>query len=518
MIQRMTMFVDPSLAPNQYNSSTNSAANNHPNSQFHSPSSTPLRRHMRHTASPSPLVQQPSINRHSSNMRQSSTFTQRSGSLHFQYQGSTYELRDNQYAKHSADLREVNNKTDLVHFYEEMQSDAITYNIFLQQFDLLKSWQKYITNTLPPTCIFDDLTINDNTIEAYNRMKNAIYTKLTKSTINDAEYKAIIKHGSIGKDGFEILYELMTHCHPKLMVATSKLRDTNPRPHIDDQESVYSYLEKLTTWLTIEQINGLQHSDNQVLNIVMEEMSTDSKYEAAIQGINAELTIHDTFQRMHGPKDLPENLKLYNLPSTILSFYNKEDRNTLFPTDESTSPVINTINSTAIIPSSEQITENESSILAKQLVAVTSDPQQAHVLLAREGIDEECEGCGLYGHNVYKTGCDRCAQFLLIQRYLDRNPKQSKFILTKYKQHQQELMKERQKRQESRSFQRSRQNNNSASQDKRRQPYSGKSRKARVQTLQAAIENVLQSDSESSNDAESFNSAESHEGQTESQE
>ena len=98
----------------------------------------------------------------------------------------------------------MDDKTDLVHYYEEIQSDAITYNIFLQQFDLLKPWQKYVTNTLPPTCIFDELTLNDNTIDAYNRMKNALYTKLSKSSINDVEYKAIIKHGSIGNDGFEI--------------------------------------------------------------------------------------------------------------------------------------------------------------------------------------------------------------------------------------------------------------------------------------------------------------------------
>ena len=68
-----------------------------------------------------------------------------------------------------------------------------------------------------------NLNAIDNTINAYNCMKYALYTKLNKSEFNDPEYKAIIRHGSIGKDGFEILYELMTHCHPRLMVATSKV-------------------------------------------------------------------------------------------------------------------------------------------------------------------------------------------------------------------------------------------------------------------------------------------------------
>ena len=99
----------------------------------------------------------------------------------FRYQSSEFELRDQQYNKNSSDLREVTTKTDLVHFYEEMQLDAISYNIFLQQFDLLSPWAKYTTNTLPSTCIFTQLTHADNTVDAYNRMKNALYTKLAKS-------------------------------------------------------------------------------------------------------------------------------------------------------------------------------------------------------------------------------------------------------------------------------------------------------------------------------------------------
>ena len=100
-------------------------------------------------------------------------------------------------------------------------------------------------------------------------MKNALYAKISNSEIEDSEYKAIIKHGSIGKDGFEVLYDLMTLCHPKLMVATSKIRDTNERPHLEDNESIYEFAEKITTWLTIEQIEGVQHSDDKILNIFM---------------------------------------------------------------------------------------------------------------------------------------------------------------------------------------------------------------------------------------------------------
>ena len=464
-------------------------------SNIQSPTSpTPLRRHMRYNATPSPLAN-PSGHRPTF---QRTSFAHRSGSLYFKYQGSDYELRDSQYAKNSAELREVNDKTDLVHFYEEMQSDAITYNIFLQQFDLLQPWQKYITETLPPTCIFDNLTIQENTIDAYNRMKNALYTKLSKSQINDPEYKAIVKHGSIGKDGFEILYELMTHCHPKLMVASTKIRDTNPRPHIDDQESIYSYLEKLTTWLTIEQINGMQHNDDQILNIVMEEMRSDTRYQAAIDGISSELTIRDTFQRMHGSSQFPENLKLYNLPSTIMSYYSKEEKMSLFPTDNSLSPVVQSLKPTAAVLTNNTTQNSESNDLAQAILQITTDPKQAQVLLAREGVDEQCEGCGLYGHNVFQTGCDRCAQFILIQRYLEKHPSHTKPILAKYKAHQQELMKERKKRKEKRE---------PFKKDKSKSSYSFKSRKARIQRIHDALDHALLPPSESSDEEESYASA-----------
>ena len=76
---------------------------------------------------------------------------------------------------------------------------------------------------------------------------NKLKRKISKSEVKDPEYKAIVKHGSIGKDGFEVLYDLMTLCHPKLMVATNKIRDTNERPHLNENESIYSYAEKLTT-------------------------------------------------------------------------------------------------------------------------------------------------------------------------------------------------------------------------------------------------------------------------------
>jgi hypothetical protein len=360
-------------------------------------------------------------------------YFQRSGTLTFRYLGDEYELRDGQYTKNSSDLRSVKTKNDLLHYYEEMQSDAITYNIFLQPFDQLQPWVKYTSNTLPTTCMFKELNLNDNTVDAYNRMKNALYSKLRTSMFHDPEYKAIVKHGSIGKDGFEVLYELMTHCHPKLMVATSKVRSTNQRPELDSNDSIYTFVEKLETWLTIKSISGLQHTDDQILDITMEQMRTDARYNLAVQSINSELVMRDVYTRTHGVNIFPEHLKLYNLPGTVMSYYPKDERSTLFPTEDTTDAIVS---KSVANETSNYSTPQGLNDLVKAIVNVTAAPTNAQIKLAREGVAENCEGCGMWGHNVFKTGCDKCAQYILIKRFLEKNEDSVKPILTKYKKHQ----------------------------------------------------------------------------------
>ena len=66
--------------------------------------------------------------------------------------------------------------------------------------------------------------------------------------------------------------------------------------------------------------------------------------------------------------------------------------------------------------------------------------------LTHERIDETCGGCSMYGHNVYETGCDHCAQYILTQRYLENNPQSVKTILGKNRQHQKNMQLQRQSR------------------------------------------------------------------------
>jgi hypothetical protein len=106
---------------------------------------------------------------------------------------------------------------------------AVTFNIFLKPFESLTIWNQS-PNTILTTCMFVTIEVENNTVDAYCRMKSSLYTKLTKTTFVNAEHNAIIQHSGIQQDSFEILYDLMSHCHPKLVLATTKYRKTNQRP------------------------------------------------------------------------------------------------------------------------------------------------------------------------------------------------------------------------------------------------------------------------------------------------
>ena len=283
----------------------------------------------------------------------------------------------------------------------------------------------------------------DNTINAYNRMKNALYTKLNKSTFHDLEHKAIIRHGSIGKDGFEILYKLMTHCHPRLMIATTKVQSTNPRPQLDSDDSIYSYVEKLETRRTIESIGGLNHTDDQILNIILEQLVTEPRYEPAVQSINSELTMRDMYActTPSGTTPFPDNLKLYNLPSTIMSFYGKEEKKLLFPNNDSGPGSISSLTPTSMSTITESTTGLTNGIQA--IIKLVAAPSNAQISVARKGTDGTCPGCGMFGHDLFTSGCGKCAQYVLIRRFLEKNPDQISPLLSKYKKHQAERAKQR---------------------------------------------------------------------------
>jgi hypothetical protein len=408
---------------------------------------------------------------------------QRSGTLTFEYNNDHYELRDGDFNKNTVKLIAVTTKSDLVNLYKQIQTLAVTYNIFVEQFDKLQLWSRS-SDTIPPTCIFHTLDINTNTVDAYRRMKSALYTKLSHVKFDHPQYQAIIKHGSITQDGFEILYDLMTYCHPKLIDATTKIRTTNQRPDFDATDSIYSYTEKLQVWIDIETINNHHLSHDDILNIVVEQLQNDTRYDIAIAGINSELTLRDTFHRHMGSSVFPEGLKLKNLPSTIMSYYSEDDKKTLFPTPSTTSGIISTM-----------YTPDD---LSNAIINSFNGRQNN---MARKSIDEMCKGCGKYGHDIFHNGCDFCAQFVLAGEFFKKHPTASTRIVEQFKEHQKSRQVNRNKnnrnnhnRNDPFKADRSSRNPNNRNDNKAR--YNTRSR-ARVKSLRDALSEVIEEGSES---------------------
>jgi hypothetical protein len=402
---------------------------------------------------------------------------QRSGTFLFQYQDNTYELRDNDFNKHSANLMTVTNTTDLVQYYKQLQSMAVTYNIFLKPFESLTVWNRS-PNTIPTTCMFVTIEVDNNTVDAYRRMKSALYTKLTKTRFVNAEHNAIVQHGGIQQDGFEILYDLMSHCHPKLVSATTKYRKTNQQPTFERSDTIYSYIAKLQVWIDIEKINNHELTDDDILNIVIEQLRGDTRYDLAVAGINSELTLRDTFQRQWGQSVFPDGLRLNNLPGTVMSYYTEDDKKLLFPVSDSTTGSINLLDSTT-----------ETAII---------NSFRGKNAFAREPIDKMCPGCGKYGHSVFHNGCDFCANYLLASEFFKKYPKVSTKVLDTYKDHQlkrQKAIKEK--------------NNSSVKREtvSKRRPYNTRSSKAKVKLLTDMLADVLDIDEQESTSSAEFQDA-----------
>jgi hypothetical protein len=342
---------------------------------------------------------------------------QKNNALSFLHNGYMWDLRDAAFLKDTGSLMTVKDDNDLVQFYKQIQAMAIMFNIFLQRFQSLQPWNRS-ANTIPSTCIFTTINSEDNTITAYRRMKSALYTKISKATFLSPVHLAIVQYGITQQDGFEVLYDLMTHCHPKLLQSTNRFRRTNRRPEFQQSDSIYSYVNKLQTYLDIENINNHEFSNDDVLNIVVEQLQDDTRYEIAIAGIRSELMLRDTVQRQLGEAPFPASLELRNLPATIMSYYTEDDKKSLFPTMDTAATVRKAV---------FQDYEDTDAIL---------NSMRRNKLPARESVDKTCKGCGQFGHDVYHQGCDFCAKFLLATEYLQQNPGAKKSILYKYKKHQ----------------------------------------------------------------------------------
>ena len=129
--------------------------------------------------------------------------------------------------------------------------------------------------------------------------------------------------------------------------------------------------------------------------------------------------------------EFPSSLKLHTLPYTIVNLYTTEECNSLFGNDADPA-LTNTMRATI-----NKLNNN-------QRVANPYKPQGTNITTSsspmtfnnRVRINEECECCKTWGHNVWKNGCDFAAQYINTKKFLDANPNAISKILGLYKSHQ----------------------------------------------------------------------------------
>jgi hypothetical protein len=208
---------------------------------------------------------------------------------------------------------------------------------------------------------------------------------------------------------------------------TNKYRNINEKPTFERSDSIYSFCNKLQSWLDIEYINNHVHTEDDIINMVLEQLRSDTRYDKAVESITQQLTFNDTFQRQLGTVVFPDGLKLRNLPGTIMSYYSPTEKLELFSTEDNKFS-INKV--------------NDANSIKAIINSLNGRPSYA-----RESIDAFCPGCGQHRHNVFQSRCDFCAKQLLVTEFFKKFNNMKPNIVEKYKDHQKKIKAAKQERQ-----------------------------------------------------------------------
>ena len=314
--------------------------------------------------------------------------------------------------------------------------------------------------------------------------------KIAKGSFTNAEHKAIIMNHSVTQDGFAVLYDLAARCHPHLLARTSRYNNYNARPQMMPEDNIYSLKRKYENWLEIEKIDNHVYTDECLLRFIMQDLRDDTRYDKALRTLEVELSTYDTMKR-HSPNYIPfpTDLMLHNIPQTVMACYTDDEKDTLF-----VSPTVSKVSDTVSTASSISM---EQGFVRTVFSAGTTDDIQAFIKVmkgtanrvpARESIDEYCQGCGKYGHDVFHQGCDFCAQLSIALKFLDKNPNEAKKLIREYMSHQR-------KRKDARKT-------NKQKNQSRKSPSKKTAIKATLKALQSAL-NQLSND-DSSQESKSF--------------
>ena len=433
----------PSASNQQLHGSTGqNVGGTHPG-QFQTPGNQNQQQHSSHSNMPTSSTMnfnRPTANPTFHNQPQHGNIV-KGGVVQFTYNGVPYELRDTDFTKYAGDLLHVQTTDDIIHFYKHLHSLAIQRNIFVTDFDQLFFWDRS-AQPLPPTCIFTSISSSDNTELAYKRMRSVLYQKIVKATFARPEHQAIVTNYAITQDGFALLYDLAARCHPHLLAKSSRYNRFNVRPQMTPEDNIYTLKRKYETWLELERVSNRVYTDECVLRYVMKDLEDDTRYDKALQQLRVDLATHETMKRqMVTWVPFPVELMLHNLPQTVMSCYDDNEKDSLF--SDATISKMSSASSTTTDTSSSESKIEEGFV---RTVFATGDDQDIQAFInvmkrsnrlpARESINAFCKGCGKFGHDIYHQGCDFCAQLSIALKFLEKHPEDVKKVICDYMAHQ----------------------------------------------------------------------------------
>ena len=259
------------------------------------------------------------------------------------------------------------------------------------------------------------------------------------------------------------------------------------------EDNIYTLKRKYETWLELERVSSRVYTDECVLRYIMKDLEEDTRYEKSLQQLRVDLATHETMKRQSTVWiPFPVELMLHNIPQTVMSCYDDDEKDSLF--SDATISKMSSNGSTE--DTSDSDTKMEEGFVRtvfatgndKDVQAFINVMKQSNRLPARESTNTFCKGCGKFGHDIFHQGYDFCAQLSIALKFLEKHPEEVRRIIRDYMAHQK-------KRQTMRNGQGDR---------KQRTPrFNGRrSVKATVKTISTAIESALNELVDSDNSVE----------------
>ena len=347
----------------------------------------------------------------------------------FQHQGDNFTLQDKEFLKHSITLQAPTTEDDALSLYTTLQKSALLYNIFVTPIDKITKWD-LSPNSVPTTCNLEKLG-NNSYYQAYQRMATTLFTKLNKVNFSKVPtFRTLIEYEKSTQDGYRVLYNLLSCCHPRLAEQT-KL----DVPKMDTNGNLFTFVRHYKNWLEYERISNRLYNDLENLMMIISVLENDGRFVKALGVISMQKHMYEQMCKMNPSTPFPTSLTIDTLPHTVMNSYDAEEKRELFGSE--TIPTINRLSRSTNPYSSTNSSSNRQQQNRQQQNRQSSNTSFPSTLTtSRSRLDEMCPGCGIYGHNIFKNGCDFTASFIKAQRFVDKNPNLISQLLREHAKHQ----------------------------------------------------------------------------------